>query len=57
MAKLKMPKSEEELRALSDADLEKLRVTLAIEQDQLRTIRKVLALETERRDCSPKAKG
>lgn len=57
MAKLVMPKNEDELRAMTDEDLQLMRDGLVAQQDQIRIARKLLALEAERRMRSPKAKG
>jgi len=52
-----MPKNEDELRAMTDEDLQLMRDGLVAQQDQIRIARKLLALEAERRMRSPKAKG
>lgn len=52
--KITLPKNQEEIAALSDADLQELRETLTAEADWLRKLRQSLAREAEFRTTQPK---
>lgn len=52
-----LPKTEEDFRALSDADLEDTRNFLTAEADKLRNLRRAFAREAERRAALPKAQA